>query len=94
MGIEAYVPAWRSSERPKAPAANVTGDAPVKVALVANGKPNSAELLEALARHVGERLAIADVRTWRKASVSVPPSPEQLAEIVGWADVALVAIGD
>ena len=94
MGIEAYVPAWRSDERPAATAPNVDGAAPLKVALVANGKPNSVELLDALVRRVGEQLPVAEVRTWRKPSVSVPPTPDQLDEIVGWADAALVAIGD
>jgi hypothetical protein len=95
MGIEAYVPAGRASEGPpNRVAGNVTGAEPLKVALVANGKPNSAELLDVLARRVGERLAVAAVRAWRKPSVSVPPTPEQFDEIVAWADVALVAVGD
>jgi hypothetical protein len=94
MGIEAYVPAWRAGAQPTTVAANVTGTEPLRMALVANGKPNSVELLDALARHVGERLPVAEVRTWRKPSVSVPPTPEQLDEILGWADVALVAVGD
>jgi hypothetical protein len=94
MGIEAYVPAWRASAQPHAVAANVTGADPLHVALVANGKPNSVELLDALAGHVGDRLAVGEVRTWRKPSVSVPPTAEQFAEIVAWADVALVAVGD
>ncbi len=85
---------WRASEQPIGGAPNVTGTGPLKLALVANGKPNSAELLDALARRVGERLAVAEVRTWRKPSVSVPPTAEQFAEIVGWADAALVAVGD
>jgi hypothetical protein len=96
MGIEAYVPAQRTGERPAAVAGTVTGAEPLDVALLANGKPNSVELLDALVRHLREdgHLPVAEARSWRKSSVSVPPTPEQFDEIVGWADVALVAVGD
>ena len=94
MGIEAYVPGWRAGDQPATTAPNVSATAPVKVALVANGKPNSVELLDRLAHRVGERLEVAAVRAWRKPSVSVPPTPEQFDEIVAWADAALVAVGD
>ena len=94
MGIEVYVPAWRPGARRSIGAGNVTAGQPLKVALLANGKPNSAELLERLAHRLGQQMVVAEVRSWRKPSISVPPTPEQFDEIVGWADVGLVAVGD
>ena len=67
---------------------------PVRLALVANGKPNSAELLEAMARHMRHHLRVAEVRLWRKPSVSVPPTDQDVAEIGEWADAVLAAVGD
>ena len=94
MAVEVHLPGWRADERARGTAPNVRGEQPVHVALVANGKPNSVELLQCLAPRVAEELPVADVRGWRKDSVSVPPTPAQFDEIVGWADVALVAVGD
>jgi len=79
---------------PRRPAPPVVGDEPLNVALLANGKPNSVELLDAMARHLGEHLPIAEVRRWRKESVSVPPSQADVAEIAEWADAVLAAVGD
>ena len=45
---------------------------PHNVALVANGKPNSMELLDALASRLASRIDVREVRRYRKPSVSVP----------------------
>jgi hypothetical protein len=67
---------------------------PLRVALLDNGKPNGAELLDALAVELAAHLDVAEVRRWRKPSVSVPPEPADRAEIERFADVAITAIGD
>jgi hypothetical protein len=64
------------------------------VALVANGKPNSMELLDALAERLAHRIDIAEIRRYRKPSVSVPPTDGDLAEIAEWAHAVLTAVGD
>jgi len=38
----------------------VAGNVPLNVALLANGKANSVELLDAMARHLGEYLPVAE----------------------------------
>jgi hypothetical protein len=68
--------------------------APVRLALVANGKPNSSELLDALADELRTRVPSLEVRSWRKGSVSIPPDPTDFREIVGWATAVLCALGD
>jgi hypothetical protein len=80
--------------KPRRAARPLARNEPLKLALLANGKPNSAELLDAMARHLREHLPIAEVRSWRKASVSVPPSNTQVAEITEWAHAVLAAVGD
>ena len=64
------------------------------VALVANGKPNSMELLDALVARMANRIEIAEIRRYRKPSVSVPPTDGDLAEIAEWAHAVLTAVGD
>ena len=54
------------------------------VALVANGKPNSMELLDALAERLASRI---DVR-------EVAPTEHDMAEIAEWAHAVLTAVGD
>ena len=83
-----------SLSEPRRPASPVAGGQPLNLALLANGKPNSVELLDAVARHLREYLPVAEVRRWRKASVSVPPSEADVAEISEWADAVLAAVGD
>jgi hypothetical protein len=83
-----------SAGEPRRAARPLAKNEPLKLALLANGKPNSTELLDAMARHLREYLPIAEVRCWRKASVSVPPSDTQVAEIAEWAHAVLAAVGD
>lgn len=78
--------------RPVAPRRSFDG--PVRLALIANGKPNSAELLDALAVHLDRHLAVGPVRRWRKPSVSVAPPESDQHEIAEWAHAALTAVGD
>lgn len=67
---------------------------PVRLALVANGKPNSVEILEALADELRTRVAGLEVRTYRKSSVSIAPEPRDMREIAEWASAVLAAVGD
>ena len=67
---------------------------PMRLALVANGKPNSVELLDALADELARRVDVAEVRRYRKASVSVPPDDADIVEIGEWANAVLAAVGD
>jgi hypothetical protein len=66
----------------------------VRLALVANGKPNSVEILEALADELRTRVAGLEVRTYRKSSVSIAPEPRDMREIAEWASAVLAAVGD
>jgi hypothetical protein len=52
------------------------------------------ELLDALATRLAHRIDIAEVRHFRKPSVSVPPTDDDLAEIAEWAHAVLTAVGD
>lgn len=69
-------------------------DGPLRLALLANGKPNSVELLDAMAHHLERHLPVAEVRRWRKPSVSVAPPDGDMHEIAEWAHAALTAVGD
>ena len=68
--------------------------APVRLALVANGKPNSVEILAALADELRLRVADLEVRSYRKSSVSIAPEPDDMREIAEWASAVLAAVGD
>ena len=67
---------------------------PQNIALVANGKPNSTELLDALASRLATRIDVREVRRYRKPSVSVAPTDDDMAEIAEWAHAVLTAVGD
>jgi hypothetical protein len=81
--LRAAAPAW-------------TPASPLRLALVANGKPNSVELLDALAGEIAGALphTTVEVRRYRKGSVSVPPDAADVEEISGWATAVLAALGD
>lgn len=74
--------------------ANALGAGPHNIALVANGKPNSMELLDALAARLSARIDVGEVRRYRKPSVSVAPDARDMAEIAEWAHAVLTAVGD
>ena len=52
------------------------------------------ELLEALSARLSSRIDIREVRRYRKPSVSVPPTDDDMAEIAEWAHAVLTAVGD
>lgn len=87
------VPHSRSTD-PTRTLAPALAAGPHNVALVANGKPNSMELLDALASRLARRIDIREVRRYRKPSVSVPPTDDDMAEIAEWAHAVLTAVGD
>ncbi len=95
MGMSALSPRGQASltGASLAPALRVEST-PVRLALVSNGKPNAAELLEDVARELEAMWPTLEVRSWRKPSVSVPPTAEQSAEIAEWASATLNAVGD
>ena len=68
----------------------------LRLGLLANGKVNSQELLDALYRELGNRpgVSVAGAVTVCKSSVSVPPSPEDVRRLLQETDAILVAIGD
>jgi hypothetical protein len=66
----------------------------LRLALLSNGKPNGAELLDHIAMRLRSIEEVGEVRRYRKASVSVAPSESDSAEIRRWADAVITAIGD
>jgi hypothetical protein len=88
------VPRARSIDPGRAVADALGPGGPHRIALVANGKPNSMELLDALVARLATRLDVGEVRRYRKPSVSVPPTDGDMAEIAEWAHAVLTAVGD
>ena len=88
------VPRPRATDPSRTRADALRADEPRNVALVANGKPNSMELLDALAARLTSRVDVREVRRYRKPSVSVPPTDDDMAEIAEWAHAVLTAVGD
>jgi hypothetical protein len=68
----------------------------LKIGLLANGKTNSQELLEALYQELGRQpgVSLAGSLPVCKSSVSIPPSPEDFRRLVAETDAVLVAVGD
>ena len=88
------VPRPRATDPTRARAGALRANEPHNVALVANGKPNSMELLDALASRLASRIDVREVRRYRKPSVSVAPTDDDMAEIAEWAHAVLTAVGD
>ena len=88
------VPRPRTGDPSRVLAPALSRDRAHNIALVANGKPNSMELLDALVARMANRIEIAEIRRYRKPSVSVPPTDADLAEIAEWAHAVLTAVGD
>ena len=88
------VPRPRDTDPTRVAASALRVDEPRNVALVANGKPNSMELLDALAARLSSRIDVREVRRYRKPSVSVAPTDDDMAEIAEWAHAVLTAVGD
>lgn len=89
--VEPILP-LEAARRSAAPALDVR--AGLRVALLSNGKANGTELLDAIAAELSDALPGVTFARYRKPSVSVPPSPEDVDEIVRTADAAICAIGD
>lgn len=87
-------PRVASAPATRASAPRLDPRAPVRLALVANGKPNSVEILAALADELRSRVTHLEVRSYRKSSVSIAPEPEDMREIAEWASAVLAAVGD
>ena len=88
------VPRPRTADPTHVRAGALRPDGSYNVALVANGKPNSMELLDALASRLVARVDVREVRRYRKPSVSVAPTDDDMAEIAEWAHAVLTAVGD
>jgi hypothetical protein len=65
-----------------------------RVGLLANGKPNSEEFLEALGALLRERDGAADVVAVRKPSASRVAPTEMLDALARECDVVVAAVGD
>jgi hypothetical protein len=88
------VPRPRDTDPTRAAARALRVNEPHNVALVANGKPNSMELLDALVARLASRIDVREVRRYRKPSVSVAPTDDDMGEIAEWAHAVLTAVGD
>ena len=88
------VPRPRDTDPTRVAARALRVNEPHNVALVANGKPNSMELLDSLAARLASRVDVREVRRYRKPSVSVAPTDDDMAEIAEWAHAVLTAVGD
>ena len=88
------VPRPRDTDPTRVAARALRVNEPHNVALVANGKPNSMELLDSLAARLASRIDVREVRRYRKPSVSVAPTDDDMAEIAEWAHAVLTAVGD
>jgi hypothetical protein len=64
----------------------------VTVGFLANGFPDSAAFLEALAAAMGQRVVVA-ARHWNKGNASIPASPEILREIETSCQAVVAAYG-
>jgi hypothetical protein len=67
---------------------------PLKLALLSNGKPNGAELLDQIGNRLRRLGMVDEIRRYRKPSVSVGPEDTDRAEINERADAVITAIGD
>lgn len=70
------------------------GDENLTLALLDNGKRNARKLLEEVGTALTRTIAIGDIVTFRKKSVSIPPSPETIEEIKRTADGVITGVGD
>jgi hypothetical protein len=65
-----------------------------KLALLDNGKPNGAALLEEFGRQLRERHGVAEVLMFTKPYFGTPVEPTQTERISQECDFAITAIGD
>jgi len=93
--FEAFTARAQANSRASAPAPKSLQG--LRVGLLANGKHNSVELLDALFAELGQAEGISlhgePIRVC-KNSVSVPPEPDDFRRLVAETDIVLVAIGD
>jgi hypothetical protein len=64
------------------------------LALLDNGKPNGAALLQEVARQLQKRHALRDVLMYTKPYFGTPVEPTQTQRIFEECDFAITAIGD
>lgn len=66
----------------------------LRIAVLDNGKPGAAQLMQQLALRLGERTGAECVGVRRKASAATPCQDELLEELVGSAHVVLTGTAD
>ena len=68
----------------------------LRIGLLANGKVNSEELLDAVCDElsIAAGVSVRDVIRVCKSSVSIPPTPEDMRRLIAGSDAVLVAVGD
>jgi hypothetical protein len=64
------------------------------LALLDNGKPNAAVLLEEVGRHLADRFRLQDVKVFTKDYFGTPVDRTQVERIVATCNFAVTAIGD
>ncbi|RNL62092.1 hypothetical protein EFK50_09765 [Nocardioides marmoriginsengisoli] len=93
-GIDVVSPLGMVAREASSVAPSPPGREGLQVALVSNGKANATELLDAVALRLADLLPGLRVVHYRKPSVSVAPTDEDLEQIIATADAAVAAIGD
>ena len=66
----------------------------LRLGLLTNTKRNAAELLDAVARRLGDRHGTVRVVRHTKPGITDPVPPDQLADLVARCDVVVVGVGD
>lgn len=77
-----------------APDNHLSGNRPLRLGLLDNGKFNAEPLLRLLSEQLQTTVTIASVVRERKPSMSTPASPEMIDRLVAGADVVISAMAD
>lgn len=100
MKLTVFHPGIEAAGQDKAETATSTGSAarrssggPLRLALLDNTKVNSIELMDAIARQLGERIQV-EVSRWRKRHAG-ESGAVVIAQLAGWKpDLVLTGLGD
>jgi len=92
-GVEAGAQDTVEPTASAASATRKTSSGPLRLALLDNTKVNSIELMDAIARQLGERIQV-EVRRWRKRHAG-ESGAVAIAELARWKpDLVLTGLGD
>ena len=93
-GIRIYSPEGATGRPPRALAASPAVLSGRRLAILDNGKPNAAVVMQRLADKLVERAGVEFVGVFAKGSAATPCEPELLAEIQARADLVLTGSAD